>query len=272
MADHNVTPELTVGPALVGGMIASCLFGCAVLQVHGYYRHFPSDPKVLKALVMVVMTLTLGHVICVMAWMWALTVSAFGNPDKITIYSTPRAANVILTPFICILSQSFFIFRLFRMSRSFWLLSLCAVLSLLNLAGTLVIAIKALNQSLVTNGFNTPDWLTVLAMVCGTTCDLIITTGLVYTLQQQRSTSKWPHMANLFDKLTLWTIETGLITSITALLVIIYYCFLRDTFTWAAAYTVLAGGEISSVPLLAKVSSILPYSNGIVYTNTLLAA
>ncbi|KIK97580.1 hypothetical protein PAXRUDRAFT_10099 [Paxillus rubicundulus Ve08.2h10] len=263
MADPDFNSGLTIGPALVGAMTASFLFGCAVLQTYGYYRHFPSDPKVLKGLVAALILLTFGHITCIMTWMWSLVVSSFGEPDEITIFSRPRTASVILTPFIAILSQSFFVFRLFRLSHSFSLLLLCAFLSVLNIAGTLVNAAKILDHSLVSSGrLNAPSWLTVLTVACGGACDLIITMGLVYNLRIQQSTSKLPQQAlssqlyrtaNLFDKLTLWTIETGLVTSIATLLIIIFYCLMRHTFAWIGAFTVLA--DVYANTLLAALNS-----------------
>ncbi|KAF9220373.1 hypothetical protein BS17DRAFT_348975 [Gyrodon lividus] len=255
MADPEFNPELTIGPALIGAMIASFLFGCAVLQTYGYYRHFSSDPKVLKGLVAAVMLLTLGHIICVMSWMWSLVVTAFGEPNEITIFSKPRTGSIVLTPFISMLSQSFFIFRLFRLSHNIWLLLLCAILVVINLVGTLLNAVKTVDQSLLSDSPNSPSWLTVLILACGGACDLIITTGLVYNLRVRQSTSKSQlyRAANLFDKLTLWAIETGLITSITALVVLVFYCFMRDTFTWIGAFTMFA--EIYANTLLAALNS-----------------
>ncbi|KAF8839771.1 hypothetical protein BDN67DRAFT_729007 [Paxillus ammoniavirescens] len=250
MTDPDFNAGLTIGPALVGAMTTSFLFGCAILQTYGYYRHFPSDPKVLKGLVAALILLTFGHIVCIMTWLWSLIVSSFGEPNEITIFSRPRTASVVLTPFIAILSQSFFVFRLFRLSHSYSLLLLCAFLSVLNIVGTLINAAKTLDHSLMFGGSSDePSWLTVLTVACGGACDLIITTGLVYNLRVQQSTSKLAQTANLFDKLTLWTIETGLVTSIATLLVIIFYCLMRNTFTWIGAFTVLA--DIYANTLLA---------------------
>ena len=47
----GVNAEVTLGPALLGTTVASCLFGCSLIQTYGYYKRFPSDFPILKSLV-----------------------------------------------------------------------------------------------------------------------------------------------------------------------------------------------------------------------------
>ncbi|KAI6002159.1 hypothetical protein EDD15DRAFT_2229742 [Pisolithus albus] len=97
---------------------------------------------------------------------------------------------------------------------------------------------------------NAQYWLTILTLVSGATCDLIITAGLVFHLRKQRALTKMPRTISLLDNLTIWSIETGLVTSINAVLVTVFFSVQRTTFIWSALYIVLAD----------------------VYTNTFLAA
>ncbi|OJA07531.1 hypothetical protein AZE42_09422 [Rhizopogon vesiculosus] len=251
----SVTAELTIGPAVVGCMIASCLFGCSMLQTYTYYKRFQSDRRIFQLLVAIVMMLTLAHIICIMYWTWTLTVSDLG---RITIFSSPRDANLILTPLISTFVQIFFIYRLFILSGSKIIAASCIILSTLNLVGTLVNAVKAINYIVVDDGLvntaaqseNAQNWLTILTLVAAAACDLVITIGLVYFLQRERRRTKINQTQNIVDCLTLWAIETGLATSMSAVLVIVFFCAMRNTFLWTAFYEVLAD----------------------VYTNSLLAA
>ncbi|KAI6017122.1 hypothetical protein EDC04DRAFT_2576860 [Pisolithus marmoratus] len=185
--------ELTLGPALVGVALASGLFGCSIVQTYGYYRRFPLDPMVLKALVSVrcyTMLLTFAHIVCVVYWTWIMTVTSFGKPDEITISTSSRSANLVITPFICYLVQRFFAFRLFRFSGSWLLAGICSVLGGISFVGALVDAARVINwQSLGTN-MDALYWLTTLTLVSGATCDLIITAGLTFHLRKQRALTK----------------------------------------------------------------------------------
>lgn len=44
----------------------------------------------------------------------------------------------------------------------------------------------------------------------------------------------------MIDRLVLWTIETGLITSLVAVLVISFFLAMKETYIWVGLYTILA--------------------------------
>ncbi|KIM57687.1 hypothetical protein SCLCIDRAFT_1121883 [Scleroderma citrinum Foug A] len=203
---------VTLGPALIGTTVASFLFGCSVIQTYGYYKRFPSDFPILKSLVAVVMLLTFAHLVCIVYWTWTMTVSSYGHPNEITIFTTSRSVNVIITPFICYFVQLFFAFRLFKFSGSWLLAIICVILGGTSFVGTLVDAARALNRGSMGGNMNAQYWLTVLSLVSGAMCDLIITAGLVFYLRKSRAVIKVSRTIDMIDKLTLWSIETGLIT------------------------------------------------------------
>ncbi|KAI5993111.1 hypothetical protein F5J12DRAFT_434551 [Pisolithus orientalis] len=257
MSSSSFNAELTLGPALVGTTLASCLFGCSVIQTFGYYRRFPSDSTIIKTLVGTIMLLTLAHIVCVIYWAWIVTVTAFGKPNEVTIFTPSRGANLVITPFICYLVQLFFAFRLYRFSES-WLLSMiCFVLGGISFVGTLVDAARALDRQSLGGNMNAQYWLTILTLVSGAMCDLIITTGLVFHLRKQRAKTKISRTIDLLDKLTVWSIETGLVTSINAVLVTIFFSLQRTTFIWSALYIVLA--DVYTNTFLAALNSRTPH-------------
>jgi len=47
----GLTAALTIGPAVVGCMVASCFFGCSMLQTYTYYKRFPADRRIFQLLV-----------------------------------------------------------------------------------------------------------------------------------------------------------------------------------------------------------------------------
>ncbi|KAG1778933.1 hypothetical protein EV702DRAFT_1195945 [Suillus placidus] len=244
---------MTIGPAVVGSMIASYLFGCSTMQTYTYYKRFPDDRRVFQILVAAVMMLTFAHIICIVYWTWTLTVTGCENPDGVTIFSSSRDANLILTPLISTLVQMFFIYRLFKFSGSKTVAAFCGILSMLNLTGTLVDAANALGVSTNRTAQNARNWLTILTLVAAAVCDLVITIGLVYFLQRERRRTKVHQTQNIADRLTLWAIETGLATSMSAILVIVYFCAMRNTFLWTAVYDVLA--DVYTNSFLAALNS-----------------
>ncbi|KAG0697659.1 hypothetical protein DFH29DRAFT_878530 [Suillus ampliporus] len=93
---------------------------------------------------------------------------------------------------------------------------------MLNLAGTLVNAAKALGVSTNRNAQNARNWLIILTLVAAAVCDLVITIGLLYFLQRERRRTKVHQTHSITDCLTLWAIETGLATSMSAVLAIAF--------------------------------------------------
>ncbi|KAG2129168.1 uncharacterized protein EDB93DRAFT_1182218 [Suillus bovinus] len=244
---------ITIGPAVVGSMIAGYLFGCSTMQTYTYYKRFPGDRRVFQILVAAVMMLTFAHIICIMYWTWTLTVTGCENPDGVTIFSSSRDANIVLTPLISTLVQMFFIYRLFKFSGSKMLAAFCGIFSMLTLTGTLVDAAKALDIPTNRTGKNALNWLTILTLVAATVCDLVITIGLVYFLQRERRRTIFDQIHNIAVRITLWVIETGLATSMSTILVIVLFCATRNTFLWTAVYNVLA--DVYTNSLLAALNS-----------------
>lgn len=202
------------------------------------------------------MLLTFAHLVCIVYWTWTMTVSSYGHPNEITIFTTSRSVNVIITPFICYFVQLFFAFRLFKFSGSWLLAIICVILGGTSFVGTLVDAARALNRGSMGGNMNAQYWLTVLSLVSGAMCDLIITAGLVFYLRKSRAVIKVSRTIDMIDKLTLWSIETGLITSINAILVTIFFSVQRTTFIWIALYMVLA--DVYTNVFLAALNSRAP--------------
>ncbi|KAG2136694.1 hypothetical protein DEU56DRAFT_737108 [Suillus clintonianus] len=215
----GITASLTIGPAVVGCMIASCLFGSSIIQTYTYYKSFPADRRMFQVLVRKFLMLTFAHIVCIMYWTWILTVTGFENISGETIFDGPRNANLILTPLISTLVQMFFIYRLFKFSGSKIIAASCIVLSMMNLVGTLTDASKAINHSANRAAENAEEWLTILTLVAAAVCDLIITIGLVYFIQRERRQTKVRQTHNIVDRLTLWAVKTGLATRWETLLV-----------------------------------------------------
>lgn len=269
----GVNAEVTLGPALLGTTVASCLFGCSLIQTYGYYKRFPSDFPILKSLVsddqsvlFIVNELyrlqrsceTLDVPwfrcsLCLGYWLlhiWFALFTGHGPWSSLPL-KIPMGSQFSPLPGLWISSsllsyatwyryailrlsvdfgkrpcphQLFFAFRLFKFSRSWLLAIICATLGGISFGGTLADAARALNRGSMKGNMNAQYWLTVLSLVSGAMCDLIITAGLVFYLRKRRAAIKISRYAkiclniaditvrvlhrtiDLLDKLTLWSI------------------------------------------------------------------
>ncbi|KAF8189502.1 hypothetical protein K438DRAFT_1971617 [Mycena galopus ATCC 62051] len=67
--------------------------------------------------------------------------------------------------------------------------------------------------------------------------DVMITTTLVLALRGQRSRTP-RKTAALEDKLIFWTIETGVLTSVSNILMLVFFVTMRDNFVWMAFFAI----------------------------------
>lgn len=236
MSSGGFNAELTLGPSLVGTIVASALFGCAAIQTQAYYRRFSSDPLLLKALVAALMLLTLAHILCIVHWTWTITVTHFGEPAAVAIFIPSRGANLVISAFIFSLVQLFFVYRLFSLSRHWLLAIICCILSGVSLVGMVIDAAIILHGG----NYNAESWLAVPSLACAASCDLVVTGSLVFYLRKKRGRRLPRTTVQLLDKLTRCSIGTGLVTSIIAVLVIVLFSLQRTTFVWVALYNVLS--------------------------------
>lgn len=103
----------------------------------------------------------------------------------------------IMTNDVEIPHQLFFVFRLFKFSGSWLLVIICVILGGTSFVGTLVDAARALNRGSMKGNMNAQYWLTVLSLVSGAMCDLIITAGLVFYLRKTRAAIKVSRYGNI---------------------------------------------------------------------------
>ncbi|KAG2062897.1 hypothetical protein BDR04DRAFT_1039610, partial [Suillus decipiens] len=128
---NNFDAQLAIiGPTQVGGLLSAALFGCLACQSYLYFTRFTSDGFALKTTVSLSYLIQLGHFVSVILTLWTMTVSTYGDPSRLNIL--PLAADLAiplssLTVFIW--CQSFYAFRLWKLTRSVFLPILCGMIS-----------------------------------------------------------------------------------------------------------------------------------------------
>ncbi|KAH7925907.1 hypothetical protein BV22DRAFT_1128676 [Leucogyrophana mollusca] len=250
-----------VGPVDIGAVAVALLFGCLIVQIYIYYSNFADDYRILKMLVFIVTLLELIHLGCAVATMWAVTVTAYGDPLRLAIWPPSAIAIVPVTVIIRILVQSYFTFRLWKLSNSMLLPILCIVLSLIASGTGFAVGGTASEMTNLASYYVTQHALIIVCWVIQATADATITLGLVYCLRQKR-TLGLSRTSTAIDRLILWTVETGLASSTSAILVLICvshdmsiskFLTLEHTYVWNALYACF--GSIYANALLATLNS-----------------
>ncbi|KAF8064284.1 hypothetical protein FPV67DRAFT_1451491 [Lyophyllum atratum] len=161
--------EGTLGPHEVGVMVAIFLFGLVTIQAFIYFRQYPDDPRGVKLLVTVVCAFSL----------YRRTVTDYGKISDLEQYPEGMCGAFSLSGLIGSLVQSFFAYRLYRLSGRLTIGIMCWILSLVRFGCILFISV--------------------------TTCQATSPNGNRETSAQRA-----------VDKLIAWTIQTGALTSISS--------------------------------------------------------
>ncbi|KAJ7803187.1 hypothetical protein B0H14DRAFT_2889521 [Mycena olivaceomarginata] len=208
--------DSTLGALLVGVLLSYVLFGVTTTQTYLYSGRFPNDSRAIKLTVACVWLLELGHVICIGHTLYVLAVSGFGHPERFATIPQSLGVSTILNALVAMCVQGFLSFRIFRLWKRLYIPFLTWTLSFLFLGATGVVFVAGL-QSMQFQLFEKKwGWLLDTLWAVAAANDLIIAATLVFWLARKREDSEL--MTPVVDKVIAWTIETGLITSLAAIL------------------------------------------------------
>lgn len=219
------------------------------MQVYRYYQLFPDDNRFYKYFVAIVWLFELGHSISVSYEVYTATTS-----EVIITRFIGLGTALILSAAITTAVQTFFSFRVFKLlPRPFNYVGLLGMfLAFWRCVGSIVLGRSAILTSDVVGWREGWFWLITTLFVSGATLDVVIAISMVLFLADKRQ-AVLSGAARVLDKLTAFTVRTGLLTSMAAVTVLICYLTMPENFIWMAAYTILA--KLYSNSLMASLNS-----------------
>lgn len=245
MSDTTTTPALphlfihkTLGALEIGTTICVFLFGIVTVQTYLYFRSFPRDDWKLKALVGWLWLLELGHTITVTEEIYVKTINEYGQPATIASFSS-FYASVILSAFIDFTAQAFFAYRIKKFSGKWIAAGICGFAAFVRLV---MIVMGGVLGSVATDVVQFQakwGWLVTSMLALGAAIDVTVAVSLCFYLRQHRN-SPFTSTIQLIDKLMIWAIQTGLLTSIVAVVVVICDNTMKDNFVALGLFTLLA--------------------------------
>ncbi|KAJ7438231.1 hypothetical protein B0H11DRAFT_2294000 [Mycena galericulata] len=292
----SIEPGLTIGSLQIGVLISYVLFGVTTTQAYIYYGNFPGDSLRLKLLVAFVWFCELAHVVCIGHTLYVMTISDYGQPERLVHPPQTLPMAVIFSCAISASVQGFFAWRIYRFSERLYIPCLSWILTVVRLVCSLRISVAGLHMSTFPDFEAQMSRLLVTTWIVSATNDLLIAISLVYFLYRQRTTARTRTVA-LIDKLIAWTIgpalsifpfialsnpliETGVLTRQVTILYAIDYTgltclsspqssvgiatlilFLKqpNNFAWLACFAV--GARLFANSLLAKYATNIPLLN-----------
>lgn len=235
---NDFDARLVIGPIQVGGLLSAALFGCLSCQSYVYFARFTSDRLTLKAAVSAVFFIQLGHFVCIISTLWTMTVSTYGDPSQLRVFPLAADLAIPLSAFTAFIVQSFYAFRLWKLSEKVFLPILCELISVVAQISTLILSPRAFYMTDLTVFEDSQIQLITLSFVARAVCDVMTTTGIAWSLYHKR-VSNLKDTMTMIDRLIYWTIETGLATSLMAVIVAVLFLVLEQNFVWFGAWLML---------------------------------
>ncbi|KAF5381811.1 hypothetical protein D9615_005582 [Tricholomella constricta] len=245
-------PELTLGPLLIGFTLATFLFGVESVQVYMYFRDFATDPRPLKLLVTVIWMLECAHELCGAHSIFWLLIQNFGNPNLLHI-AVPRSfqLTILLSSTVAVSVQSFFCYRLWKTTGKTIICSILEFLVVSRFTVTAVIGVSAFSmKSLATYIVEFKELITA-AWVGGAGIDVLMAMSLCYDLHKRRS--GFARTSRLIDRIIIWCVATGLLTSLYALTMAICFLSMPGNLVWEIFY--VAASRFFANTLLASLNA-----------------
>ncbi|KAF9504827.1 hypothetical protein BS47DRAFT_1386147 [Hydnum rufescens UP504] len=201
-----------------GSLLSTLLFGVLTIQTSSYYRAFPNDGRAVKLVVGFLCVVEAFQLVCSTQSLYRWVITNYYNPAALKHATWEFTIFQISAVCASVTVQTFFAHRVYSLSANLHLGVLVEVLVLVQFGfgvATGVIVNKVLNIGVVLSGYG---WVTVSWLVIQATADIVIATCMCLVLQRQRT--GFQKTNSMIDRMILYTISTGLITSVLSCIIL----------------------------------------------------
>ncbi|PAV20314.1 hypothetical protein PNOK_0294100 [Pyrrhoderma noxium] len=237
---------LSVGSVLITSWFATALSGIVLLQAYFYYRSKPkNDLKIFTILIVVLLLLDSAHIVCIMITIYHYLIENFGNNDALGELVPSLALTVGLTGTITFFAQSFFTWRVWKLSRKNIIAPITFLLQIARLTLGWVTTARAIHYGTFDDWATKVRWLFTTGVSVAVACDILITGGLCYWLHGSRTGLS--SMDEAIDKLILYSVENGLLTCVFSIASLVCAIIMPGNLVFIGIHFVISKLYISSV-------------------------
>ncbi|KZP24967.1 hypothetical protein FIBSPDRAFT_821263 [Athelia psychrophila] len=245
--------DSTMGATLIGVIVGAVLWGVSAVQVWCYYMNYPEDKWFYKWLVAGVFVSDTMHQILISHSIYTYLVTNLGNYVELGNLVWSIILEVLFNGITAILVQSFMISRIFKLAPRKWrwpAVSLVTVLVLANFVSNVVYYAR---------GFHIKTYADLAILKANTaainglaaTADILI--AIIMCTVLQRSRTGFKNSDTMINSLILYTLNTGLLTSMCALAALLSLELAPSTFIYIAFFFNV--GRLYSNSLLATLNA-----------------
>ncbi|KAJ7643524.1 hypothetical protein FB45DRAFT_1113503 [Roridomyces roridus] len=194
------------------------LHGALTVQVYRYYCLFPRDNKSVKLMVCSIYLLELAETSLLTFFGYVTFGPGYGHSPALNRHTATWMAQWIMTPLIPTIVKVFYTHRLYSVSGSKILGAIVLALSCVEFGtATLAAILQQFGSDAGSVGVRVEN--TVLAPIslsAGAACDILLAVAMSYQLKKGVIICMSTPMRNTLSRIVLYTIHTGTITALTA--------------------------------------------------------
>ncbi|KZV90471.1 hypothetical protein EXIGLDRAFT_837795 [Exidia glandulosa HHB12029] len=230
---------LTFGVVEIGVALAIFHSGMTMVQAGNYFRMFPGDSTLLKALVVAISGTDILHTGLIVHAVYYYTIQTYGDPQALSGIVWSLQATILLVGLSMLVVRTYFCaVRVYRLTSSALAAIVCWVPALVA---------AAINLSVAISVFIDPSWSIartysfiwrLTAIVClSAATDVLVACCICYGLFKLRS--GFSASDQIVDKLIICTVGSGLLTSVASVIQAVTYLTM-DNFLFLAFYILIA--------------------------------
>ncbi|KAJ6580029.1 hypothetical protein DFH09DRAFT_1444405 [Mycena vulgaris] len=213
------------GPLLIGALLNCGLFGILSVQVYLFYQAFPNDRLLTKCLVYILFTIDLMQTIWITHDAFATFGYGFDDVSAVTKLRLNWVTIPIIGGLVSFIGQSFYAYRIYVLSKSWFILVFIVTLSLTSAVAAFLASASGLEAGNVAS-LTTPKNSAIAGVWLVGSCasDIVIAGCMSYYLSTVDSAFRQTRI--FLSKLIRLTIETGSVTALVALTTLaLFYAF-----------------------------------------------
>ncbi|KAI0824342.1 hypothetical protein BC628DRAFT_428045 [Trametes gibbosa] len=244
--------DSSIGAVLLGVIVGSMLYGLTVHQTYRYFKLYPKDRLFLKVLVFTILVLETIHTVN-----WIIVTYHYTITDAFNLVSILRGhwsvqLTFVITGVAVFACQSFYVCRVFLFGPRYRWLVIPAVITMFGgFSFALAAGIRAFQTARYIVDLQHISWLVSIAYGFAVATDVILTGALVFVLQRARTGSK--RTDSILDVLIIYTVNTGLLTSIVSVIAFAFALVIPGNLIYAAVSIV--GAKLYANSVLALLNS-----------------
>ncbi|KAJ6492295.1 hypothetical protein C8R45DRAFT_1096312 [Mycena sanguinolenta] len=236
-----------------------------VVQVYLYSEMFPKDSRGIKAFVWTLFTFETIFTIFITIAAWNGYGTGWGDIDTLTVFDWSWAVFTPLNSVMAGMAQSFYIWRISRLTTRHWVCVLIGSLVITQVTSAFYWGIRmGAEGRKITALFGLSPEITLscivprseLWLVTSAVCDLSITVTLVIILSSQKQRTTFQRTTGVINKLIWFSVETGCVTSAGAILDVVLWLTTKQWNFHLIIFLIL--GKLYSNVLLATLNCRAP--------------